>query len=96
MSNDNQRGVYRRYEVNRVNEAGEILPGYEDRTYYVLDVFNDPFAVDALRAYAKACRSEYPALANDLETLALEAQVNRLEAQFAMLKAGVTDVSSEH
>lgn len=92
---DQQRGVYRRYHVQRVDEEGNAVPGHENRVYYVLDVYNDPFAVNALRAYAKECRGDYPALANDLELMALEAQVARTETQLAMIKAGVTDANSE-
>lgn len=65
---DTERGLYRKYQVHRTD--GSIK--HDGCSYFVLDVSHDPFAKDALRAYALACRKDYPQLADDLEA-ALEA-----------------------
>lgn len=61
-----ERGLYRKYQVQRAD--GRDAPGEEhaDCHYYVLDLACDPFAAPALRAYADACEAEYPDLASDL------------------------------
>ena len=60
---DRDRGLYGKYEVKRLGGT----PGkHADCFYYVLDLEHDRFAVPALRAYAEACREEYPQLAEDL------------------------------
>ncbi len=66
---DMQRGLYGKYVVERNDgrsAAGERHHGCE---YYVLDLNHDPFALPALRAYAEACRGQYPALAVDLDAI---------------------------
>lgn len=59
-------GLYEKFHVERTN--GSSGPGgkHEHCDYFVLDLVHDPFAVDALRAYATACESKYPELARDL------------------------------
>lgn len=94
MQGDKQRGIYGKYYVQRVDENGQPKAGHENRQYYVLDIFNDPFAVDALQAYANACHDEYPALANDLRMLALEARTARLDKQLHDLKEEFIDGNS--
>lgn len=60
---DTNRGVYYKYEVRRLNDpAGK----HANCTFFVLDLNHDEFAVPALRAYARACRKKFPALAKDL------------------------------
>lgn len=73
MDND-ERGVYRKYRVERVD--GSSAPGgkHSECSYFVLDLKHDPFAKDALRAYAAACRLDFPQLAEDLFELADEAE----------------------
>lgn len=60
---DTKRGLYRKYEVTRLNDPDGTHANCE---YYVLDLAHDKFAVDALEAYAAACRDEFPALSRDL------------------------------
>lgn len=78
MQDDKQRGIYGKYRVIRVDEDGITKDGHENRQYFVLDIFNDPFAVEALAAYANACAAEYPELANDLRILSLSARTERV------------------
>lgn len=65
MSRD--REIHRKYVVTRTD--GSSGPGgkHEDCAYFVLDLECDAFAIPALKAYAKACRKEQPALASDID-----------------------------
>lgn len=60
------RGIYRKYEVKRTD--GSSGPGgyHEHCAYFVLDLEHDPYAIPALKAYAKACKKKLPELARDL------------------------------
>ena len=70
-------GIYRKYVVERVD--GSSRPGgkHEHCSYFVLDWKHDPFAIPAARAYADACESRYPALAEDLRERADAAEKAR-------------------
>ena len=66
---DKQIGLYQKYYVERTD--GSSGPGgkHENCSYYVLDLVHDEFAIPALRAYAAACRGEYPQLAADIDDI---------------------------
>lgn len=60
---DKKRGVYKRYEVKRLND----LDGKHDDCFlFVLDIDHDPFAVPALNSYIDACEHDYELLAHSL------------------------------
>lgn len=62
---DAQRGLYRKYELFRVNED----PDHHYQIFepfFVLRYATDRHARAALVAYAESCRDEYPQLAADL------------------------------
>lgn len=61
---DRERGLYQKYRVERLNDA---TGKHRVCRYYVLDLTHDRFSAVALRAYAGACASEYPALARALQ-----------------------------
>ena len=63
---DTSRGLYEKFIVSR--KDGKSLPGEKHAgcSYFVLDLTHDRFAWAALDAYAKACATEYPLLAEDL------------------------------
>lgn len=65
--NDDSRGLYRKYKIERTD--GSSAPGgkHENCAYFVLDIQHDEFSEPALRAYAKACRERFPDLADDIE-----------------------------
>jgi len=63
---DRDRGLYRKFEVNRVSDPDHKHLNCE---YFVLDLTHDKFAKPALIAYANACSEEFPALAKDLNAL---------------------------
>ena len=74
MSRD---GLYNNFKVSRTDGTDQ-KPGdkHFGCIYFVLDVLHDKFAEAALKAYAKACREEFPELSADLLNLA---EVNRRE-----------------
>lgn len=63
---DKTTGLYKKFYVARTD--GSSSPGgkHEHCEYFVLDLVHDKYAVPALKAYAEACRDEYPELAGDL------------------------------
>src|SRR5574341_846979 len=66
---DDQRGLYEKFRVERLD--GSSAPGgkHEHCQYFVLDLVHDPHALSALRAYALSCRQSHPKLADDLEQI---------------------------
>lgn len=61
---DKARGIYRKFEVFRVDEEAQLR--HTDCRYYVLDLDHDKYARVAIAAYAAACAEQYPKLASDL------------------------------
>lgn len=43
---------------------------HDDCEYFIIDLYHDPFAAAALRAYAAACARSHPKMAQDLMRLA--------------------------
>lgn len=60
-------GVYQKYVVTRTDGSSELGGKHHGCDYFVLDLTHDDFALPALIAYEKACRSKFPALADDLK-----------------------------
>lgn len=69
---DRSRGVYHKFNVERTD--GKSAPGqkHDGCFYFVLDCDHDPHARAALQAYAKSCRAEYPALADDINNILMD------------------------
>ena len=67
MAGDSERGLYRKYLVERTD--GSSGPGgkHERCDYFVLDLAHDAHAVAALATYADSCESDFPALYDDLQ-----------------------------
>lgn len=66
--------IYGKYDVMRVDDA-ETDPEskhYLGCAYFVLDLDHDPYAAEALYAYARACKDTHPILSEELMTRALE------------------------
>jgi hypothetical protein len=57
--NAKNEGLKQKYVVTRVDRRPI---GYT----FVLEYEGDPFAIPALKAYAEACKDDYPKLAEDL------------------------------
>ncbi len=67
---DEDRGLYRKFDIRRLDGSSRKGRKHHGCHYFILDLDHDPFAVPALRAYADACRSEFPLLAADLRLVA--------------------------
>lgn len=66
MAKDNERGLYTKYIVQRTDGSSEYGQKHFGCSYFVLDLHHDKFSIPALKAYAKACKKEYPELSKDL------------------------------
>jgi hypothetical protein len=60
------KGLYRKFHVERTDGQSEPGGKHVGCEYFVLDLDHDPFAAAAIAAYADACEGEYPLLAADL------------------------------
>jgi hypothetical protein len=65
-ASDEERGVYRKYQVKRTDGSDKPGGKHQYCAYFVLDLKHDPFALAALTAYADACKKTHPELAADL------------------------------
>ena len=61
-----QQGLFRKFDVRRVDGSDQPGGKHHGCRYYVLDVDHDPYAAAALGAYADACKESHPELARDL------------------------------
>lgn len=66
MSDQQSRGIYHKFKVERVDGTDKPGGKHENCDYFVLDITHDPFAIPALLAYAAACELTYPLLAKQL------------------------------
>lgn len=64
---DKTKGLYRKFEVRRVDGNSEPGRKHHGCEYFVLDVTHDKHAEAAILAYVESCKSEYPLLAADLQ-----------------------------
>lgn len=80
---NDDRGIHSKYKVERTD--GSSGPGgkHEGCTYFVLDLEHDEYAIPALKAYAKACRRDNPALAADLASIIEIAEMPRCSCREA-------------
>ncbi|MFA6235347.1 MAG: hypothetical protein WC824_14320, partial [Bacteroidota bacterium] len=69
MKKDINWGLYKKYNVSRVD--GRDAPGgdKEGAEYFVLDLTHDSFAYYALMEYIRQCKDHFPNLAEDLRGL---------------------------
>jgi hypothetical protein len=66
---DTERGIRRKYDVKRADGSSEPGGKHAECSYFVLDLEHDPFAIPALKAYAKACRETHPELAANIDSI---------------------------
>lgn len=64
---DPKRGLYDKFRVQRRDHSNWPGGKHDGCSYFVLDLTHDRYALPAIRAYADACREEYPLLAADLD-----------------------------
>lgn len=63
-----QQGVFRKFEVRRVDGSDKPGDKHHGCEYFVLDVNHDPCAGAALAAYATAVEATHPVLAADMRS----------------------------
>lgn len=63
---DEERGLYRKYRVVRLNDPSGK---HDDCPFFVLDIRHDQHARNALCAYANSCRVAFPELAANLHAM---------------------------
>lgn len=61
-----EQGLYRKFEVRRVDGSDALGGKHHGCEYFVLDMTHDHHAPAALRAYAQSCASTHPHLSADL------------------------------
>lgn len=61
-----QQGMFRKFEVRRVDGSDQPGGKHYGCRYYVLDLDHDQHAPAAMRAYAAACQATHPPLAADI------------------------------
>ncbi len=66
MSDDKNRGLYRKYALYRVSADDPAHHFQVFDPFFALRYTTDPHARVALEAYADSCGQEYPKLADDL------------------------------
>lgn len=59
-------GAYQKYDIRRLDRKDAPGEKHEKCKLFVLDISHDKYALIALKAYAEACKLEYPALSADL------------------------------
>jgi hypothetical protein len=61
-----QQGMFRKFEVSRVDGSDQPGGKHHGCEYFVLDVTHDQHAKAALDAYAEACKETHPELSRDM------------------------------
>lgn len=88
---DKERGMYQKYIVTELDENGDVKPNQYDGMYVVLKMGKDPYAIAALKAYARACAAEYPKLAEDFNKLVAESLSVQTNARIEQFKSESTN-----
>lgn len=69
---DKTRGLYQKFNVTRTDGSSEAGQKHAGCKYFVLDASCDPHAIPALVAYAESCKADYPQLAKDVRSMAMD------------------------
>lgn len=64
-----QQGLFRKFDVRRVDGSDQPGGRHHGCSYFLLDLSHDQHAPAAMRAYAAACRATHPQLADDIERM---------------------------
>jgi len=67
LSNEEQ-GLYRKFHIYRADGSSALGQKHDGCEYFVLDLTHDPYALETLAYYAKACKETHPFLYSDLMT----------------------------
>ncbi len=63
-----KRGIYRKFDVRRLDGKSAKGRKHAGCRYFVLDLDHDPHAFAALKEYANSCEQDRPKLSEDLVT----------------------------
>ena len=86
---DKNKGIYEKFTVYRNDGKSAVGAKHHGCEYFVLDLTHDKYAAAALKAYAEACKLEFPLLASDVRlladgvTLAKVAKIGKLADEYA-------------
>ena len=72
---DPERGLYEKYIVHRRDGRSLVDEKHDGCEYFVLDLTHDRHCVDALRAYAESCQTDFLLLSQDLFKRASELEM---------------------
>lgn len=61
-----QQGMFRKFEVRRVDGSDKPGGKHHGCRYFVLDLDHDPHAAAAMAAYGEACKGTHPALSAEI------------------------------
>ena len=61
-----QQGMFRKFEVRRVDGSDEPGGKHHGCRYFVLDLDHDPHAAAAMASYGEACKETRPALSAEI------------------------------
>lgn len=74
------KGIYEKFIVKRTDGRHRKGQKHYGCSYFVLDLDHDKFAIPAIRAYAEACKEEFPVLATNLLSVAGHCKPGRYTA----------------
>jgi hypothetical protein len=63
---DSEKGLYRKFKVERTDGRSALGQKHEHCRYFVLDLDHDEFATAAMATYRAQCSAKFPELANDI------------------------------
>ena len=67
---EKRTGIYKKYNVKRMDGGNEPGRKHEHCLYFVLDLDHDVHSTAAILAYANSCEEDFPLLAIDLRNIA--------------------------
>lgn len=80
-------GLIEKFRVSRTDGRDAAGQPHERCRYYVLDLDHDRFALEAIEAYAIACRNDYHILSFDLQQLAKDMRERLAAGTWPKVKA---------
>ena len=67
---EKRTGLYKKYEVKKVDGGNDPGRKHEHCLYFVLDLDHDIHSTKAILTYADSCEEDYPLVAMDLRNIA--------------------------
>ena len=82
-----QQGIFRKFEVSRVDGSDALGGKHHNCEYFVLDITHDPYALNALDAYAKACSETHQQLSVELARKTTQIRNEAIKKEIAAIRA---------